>query len=97
MKVKSSIKAGQESAAFLTNEIASVQVATQHERNLGKEDSDESKEQPQSWAVIRRRSRLMRWLRFKLQRSTREICERRTAMKVKSNLKAGQSSAAILD
>jgi hypothetical protein len=39
----------------------------------------------------------MRWLRFKLQRGSREICERRTAMKIQSGLKAGQSTAAVLD
>jgi hypothetical protein len=39
----------------------------------------------------------MRWLRFKREYGREEIRERKAAMKVKSNLKAGSSSAAILD
>jgi len=38
-------------------------LGTLPEKNLRKENIDESEEQPQSWTVIRRRSRLMRWLR----------------------------------
>jgi len=62
-----------------------------------KEKRHESEEQPQSRTVIRRRSRLVRWRHFKWEPGPREICERRKDMKVKSSLKAGQSSVAILD
>jgi hypothetical protein len=66
-------------------------------RKYAKEKRNESEEQHQGWTAIRHHSRLMRRLRFRLQSGTREVWERRTAMKVKSNLKAGQQSATILD
>jgi hypothetical protein len=60
------------------------------------EKRNESEEQPQSRTIIRRRSRLRR-LRFSLERGTRKVWEGRTSMKVKSNLKAGQRTVAVLD